>query len=383
MRTRWIPRFISVASLAGSWPAAAAEMIIPCEDPLPELYIVGVRTLAGGSPLAQLSSELTSLYGGEVRSVYHHGALGFSTRLSEAGARRLARDPRVAFIEQDCPVYPSTTQTSAPWSLDRIDQSFLPLNNTYTYSESGGGVNIYVIDTGVSPNSELGARLKPGRNFASGFPTNDTTDCWGTTGHGTAVAGLAAGLTYGVAKGANVHPLRVFNCTQGTASWVRAAVDWMITNHVKPAVANMSFWYLPTSPGASSMETSIQAAFDAGIVMVASANNNDRDACIETPSRIPDVVTVGASDITDMRAIFNPVQASNFGTCLDLWAPGKDNPSIDRHGDPFDFNGTSASAPLVSGAVALYLETNPSHGSASVSNYVATHATVDVLSTLR
>lgn len=388
MRTCKVGVAVAVFSLLAMTPVFAGELVVPCQNPIPGSYIIGLKSgvartdstvLSANPNLEQLGTDLALLHGGEVASYYRHGAVGFAMRLSESAARRLTRDPRVDFVEQDCPVYPSTTQSSAPWSLDRIDQSFLPLNNTYTYNENGSGVNIYVIDTGVSANSQLGSRLKTGRNWASGFPVTDTSDCWGTNGHGTAVAAMAAGSTYGVAKAANVYPLRVFNCSTGSTTWVRDAVDWMITNHIKPAVANMSFWFLPSTSGASSMETSIQAAFNAGIVMVASANNNDRDACLETPSRMADVITVGASDIQDQRAIFTFPQASNFGTCLDLWAPGKDTPSISRTGAAFNFGGTSAAAPLVSGAAALYLQSNPTHGPATVATYLTGQATPGVL----
>jgi serine protease len=386
------PFVLSMLLLAPA--AAAAEIDVPCKDPIPGRYIVVLaddsfrsdRDLTDPRPaLGELARAMTALHGGRPGFEYRHAAPGFSVEVDARGADRFARDPRVERVEQVCPIYLSGTQSSAPWGLDRVDQSDRPLNTTYTYQETGAGVHLYIIDSGISSSNagQLGTRLKTGKNFVPGIPSTNTTDCYGADGHGTAVAAIAAGATYGVAKSALVYPYRIFGCSgDGSTEIARAAVDWLIDHHQAPAVANMSWWYSPNSSEASSLEESIASAIEEGIVVVASANNHSLDACGQTPSRIPEVVTVGATNASDVRATFGNGKRSNFGTCVDLWAPGHGLPAINKNGGAWTVEGTSFAAPAVTGAAALYLQTNPSHPPATVAHHLAHHATPGVLSDL-
>ena len=203
------------------------------------------------------------------------------------------------------------TQTGATFGLDRIDQRDLPLNSTYDYDTDASVVDVYIIDTGIrSTHTEFGGRVS-----AVGFTAiddgNGMTDCHG---HGTHVAGTVGGATYGVAKGVTLHAVRVLSCTgSGSTSGVIAGVDWVTANHVKPAVANMSL-----GGGASTaLDDAVRNSIAAGVVYAIAAGNSNTNACSSSPARVTQALTVGSSTSGDARSSF-----SNFGTCVDLFAPG-------------------------------------------------------------
>ncbi len=140
-------------------------------------------------------------------------------------------------------------------------------------------------------------------------------------------------------------------------------MNWVAQNRVRPAVANLSFGY----PNSSAYDSAMLGMYNAGVTVVTAAGNSGGDACTVSPAKVPQSITVGASDINDARAIFSSTESSNTGTCVDLFAPGK--------GLPGPFDGTSASAPLVSGAAALYLETNTAASPATVTSHLLNNAT--------
>jgi subtilisin family serine protease len=383
---------IATLALGIATSLSAAELRVPCDKPIKNEYIVvlkGTSFRPKGAPVQQgpaleeLSQTLTALHGGKAGFHYRNdGAPGFSLTIDELGAKRLAGDPRVEIVEQACPIEFMSSQGSAPWGLDRVDQMLRPLNTTYTYNETGAGVNVYIIDTGISPSaSQFGARLKTGMNFHPTFPATDTTDCYSgtyTDGHGTAVAAVVGGTTYGTAKGVNLYPLRIADCSGGTSVHAKAAVDWMIANRVNPAIANISWQFIK----GTTLDTSIQTAINAGITIVAAANNSGVDACGQSPSGIADVVTVGAVDANDVRATFPWGSRSNYGTCVDLWAPGRDIASLTKSGVAGTFHGTSFAAPHVAGAAANYLQSNPTASPATVASYLTSQATASILADL-
>ncbi len=299
----------------------------------------------------EMSVDLSTKARGNVERMYSSALNGvvIKTRASKKIAA-LLKDPRVAFIEADKRVYLGATQNNATWGLDRIDQTNLPLNNTYNYDSNGSGVNAYVIDTGVRiSHNEFGGRGRSG--YTAINDGNGTNDC---QGHGTHVAGTIGSSTYGVAKSATIHAVRVLGCDgSGSNSGVIGGVDWVAANHVKPAVANMSL-----GGGASTaLDNAVNSAVSQGITMVVAAGNDNRNACSYSPARAANAITVGSTTSTDSRSSF-----SNYGTCLDIYASGSSFTSTlsTSNSSSITISVTSMAAPHVAGVAALYLDANPS-----------------------
>ena len=319
---------------------------------------------ATGSKVSEARSR-----GVQVREVYSTVG-GFSARLTPAQLEDLRRDPDVLLVEEDAEVSLSTDQQNATWGLDRIDQRNLPLNSVYTYDLTGQGVDAYVIDTGIrTTHTQFSGRTAPG--YTAINDGRGTTDC---NGHGTHVAGTVGGTVHGVAKQVTLVPVRVLNCQgSGTNSGVIAGMDWVAANASGPAVANMSL-----GGGAS---TATDAAVDrmvaAGLTVVVAAGNEDQNACNTSPARAPAAITVGSTTSSDARSSF-----SNWGSCLDLFAPGSNITSAWHTSDTATnaISGTSMASPHVAGAAALYLEANPSASPSQVSGAITSTATSGVVS---
>ncbi|MCK6552872.1 S8 family peptidase, partial [Myxococcota bacterium] len=327
------------------------ESFIRAQNPIAGRYIVVLADAAmQTADVDGASRRLSSDYAARVDHTYRHAIRGFSAEMSEADALALARDPRVAWVEEDSVVSIGATQTGATWGLDRIDQAALPLDSSYTYADSAGnGVRAYVVDTGINASHvEFTGRVLPGYDFVDN--DGDPTDC---NGHGTHVAGTVAGTTYGVAKAANVIAVRVLGCSgSGSTSGVIAGVDWVAANAVLPAVANMSLG----GTASTSLDDAVQRAINAGVTFVVAAGNENTNACNGSPSRAPNAITVGSTTNTDARSSF-----SNYGTCLDIFAPGSSITSAwyTSNTATDTISGTSMASPHVAGAAALYLANNP------------------------
>ncbi|MCS0636674.1 S8 family peptidase [Streptomyces sp. LP05-1] len=329
-------------------PAVAARpegTVIPAREHYGEQYIV---VLKDAGAIAE-SSALARRYGGEVRSTYSRALRGFSARsLTGQQARRLAADPAVAAVYEDGTTRAAGTQSNPTWGLDRIDQKALPLNKSYTYPNTGGGVTAYVLDSGIKPdNPEYEGRASIGKDFVG----SGGSDCFG---HGTHVTGTIGSRTYGVAKKAKLVALKVIGGTcQGTGpdSATVDAIEWVTANAVKPAVANMSLTMDQVGVGDEALKRSVAA----GVVYAVASGNSGTDACGTSPARVPEAITVNASDNTDTRASF-----SNYGRCTDLFAPGNNITSLGlNNGSTSNMSGTSMATPHVAGAAALYLAANP------------------------
>ncbi len=310
--------------------------------------------------------------GGRVVHEYGVALNGFAARLNDRAVEALRRNPNVAYLEADQRVELTATQSNPTWGLDRIDQRSLPLSSSYTYDATGSGVTAYIVDTGV-----LGSHSEFSGRMASGYTAiNDgrgTTDC---NGHGTHVAGTVGGTTYGVAKQVTIRPVRVLDCQgSGTNSGVIAGVDWVTSNHSAgaPAVANMSL-----GGGVSSaLDTAVTTSINDGVTYAVAAGNESTNACNGSPSRVGAALTVGSTTSSDARSSF-----SNYGSCLDLFAPGSSITSAWHTGSSATntISGTSMATPHVAGVAALYLQGSPSASPSTVSAAIVDGATTNVVS---
>jgi subtilisin family serine protease len=351
------------------------------ERPVPNQYIVVLNDLAAGpkgehSLVPTLAANLRAIHGGTINRVYRNALSGFSIRMPEAAARLLSLDPRVAFVEEDSEISLSTTQAGATWGLDRSDQRNLPLSTNYTYNATGTGIKAYVIDTGIlGTHQDLAGRVLAGVNTVDGTPS--TQDC---NGHGTHVAGTIGGTTYGVAKNVTLVAVRVFGCANSTTTAaIIAGVDWVTGNHQpgQPAVANMSL-----GGGANAaLDTAVRNMIADGVSVAIAAGNGNAlgvpvNSCNQSPARVAEGITVGASDINDAKASF-----SNYGTCVDLHAPGVNITSSWATSDTATntISGTSMASPHVAGVAALYLQLNPASTPAQVQQAIKDASTKGVV----
>lgn len=337
---------------------------------IPNQYIVVFKSDAAQNTVSSTIATVEAL-GGRIDYTYSAALNGFAGYLPEKALDAVRADRSVAYVEADQVVSIVDTQPNATWGLDRIDQRNLPLNSTYTYNYNGSGVTAYIVDTGIrTTHNDLGGRVAGG--YTSINDGNGYNDC---NGHGTHVSGTVGGSTYGVAKNVTFYAVRVLSCSgSGPTSGVIAGVDWVTSHHTagQPAVANMSLG----GSASTSMDNAVVNSINDGVTYAIAAGNSNANACNYSPARVSSAITVGATTSTDARASY-----SNYGTCLDIFAPGDNITSAWHTSDSATntISGTSMASPHVAGVAALYLDENPSASPATVASAIINNATTGVV----
>ncbi|MDF0374975.1 MULTISPECIES: S8 family peptidase [Streptomyces] len=353
---------------AGAAPAPATGTV----------YGADAATAVSGSYIVMLDQKadkagLAKEYGGTLQRTYKSAINGFSASgLSETEAKRLAADPAVSKVVQNKKFHIDATQDNPPsWGLDRIDQAETAGDGAYTYPDAAGGdVTAYVIDTGVRvTHKDFEGRA------TSGFDAVDNDeDADDGNGHGTHVAGTIAGAAHGVAKKAKIVAVRVLDdAGSGTTEQVVAGIDWVTANHEGPSVANMSL-----GGGADpALDAAVQKAIASGVTFAVAAGNESSDAGEGSPSRVPEAITVASSTEDDEQSSF-----SNFGSVVDIYAPGSDITSAWNDSDDATntISGTSMATPHVVGAAAVYLGGHPDATPEEVAKALTDGATPDAIS---
>lgn len=341
-------------------------------SPIKNQYIVVLQ--AGSDLPAQAAAAIAKQHGGQVLFTYNRAIRGFAVRIPEqatsAFLTAMQKNPQVSYVEEDTLMQTNTiTQSNPVWGLDRIDQHNLPLSKSFSYNKTGSAVNAYIVDTGIlASHQEFNGRVQTG--YSAIADNNGTNDC---NGHGTHVAGTVGGSTYGIAKNVGLVPVRVLDCAgSGAMSGVIAGLDWIIQNGRKPAVVNMSLG----GSAYSTLDTAIDNLFNNGYVPVVAAGNSNTDACTSSPARAGKAITVAATDSTDTRASY-----SNYGSCVDLFAPGSQITSawIGSNSSAATASGTSMASPHVAGVVATMLENNSTATPQSITDQLLNQSTINLI----
>jgi subtilisin family serine protease len=353
---------------ADAAPPEGTVAAVPGAEVVPDSYLVVLKDTAKDA------TGVAGRHGAAVRHTYRHALRGFSATMSARQARRVAADPAVALVQPNVVHRASDTQARPPsYGLDRIDQRNRPLDSAYTYATTAADVSAYIVDTGIrTSHQDFGGRAISGFDAVDGGAADDCN------GHGTHVAGTVGGTAYGVAKAVRLVAVRVLDCAgSGTTEQVVAGIDWVTANATRPAVANMSL-----GGGADAvLDAAVRRSIGSGISYAIAAGNGflglfALDACTQSPARVPEAITVSATDRSDRKPGW-----ANRGRCVDVFAPGIDIASTWSTGDTATntISGTSMAAPHVAGAAALHLAANPGATPAEVQTAIVTRATTGVV----
>ena len=361
---------LGASSAHAAEPAQGTVLGLNAEGAVAGSYIVLLDEKTRTSTASADKKDLAEEYGGTLSRSYDAALDGFAaTGLSATEAKRLAADPAVGAVVANRTFHTTATQDDPPsWGLDRVDQEDTAGDSKYTYPDQAGeGVTAYVIDTGVRvTHQDFEGRASHGYDAVDNDDTADDGN-----GHGTHVAATIAGAAHGIAKKADVVAVRVLDDNgSGTTEQVIAGIDWVTENHKGPSVANMSL-----GGGADpALDAAVQKAIASGVTFAVAAGNESADAGQGSPARVPEAITVASSTKDDAQSDF-----SNFGTAVDLNAPGSDITSAWNDSDTGTrtISGTSMASPHVAGAAAVYLAGHPDAGPAAVATALTGAATAD------
>jgi len=344
--------------------------------PIPGEWVVQLKQ-GTVNPRGVMNALLRGASGAILKSEHLDIAGAFVLRIPDAAASALAANPNVRSVSPNLTLQFATTQTSAPWALDRIDQHNRPGNGTFSYPSDGLGTHIYLVDTGIlTDHPDFGGRAT-GDVSTAGDNIGTLDGC----GHGVAVAGLAGATTYGVAKGARLHAVKVMDkyCIGDVSSFLYG-IQWIRDNHINPSVVNSSLQF---GGVVTAIDSAVRSLINTtGIEWVQAAGNNSDDACNYSPAGVTEALVVASVDSFDIRTAW-----SATGSCVDLYAPGVDllTTWYDYWNAPNVHNalaygsGTSFSAPLVTGVVASYLQRNPTASPATIHSFIISTATSGVV----
>lgn len=323
--------------------------------------------------VTDMTNGLASKHDMTITKTFGHALGGFAAKMNKKTLAAMISDPSVDFIEQDQIVTTRAIQNNATWGLDRVDESDLPLDGFYEFNFDGSGVDAYIIDTGIrASHAQFGGRVS-NNGFTAINDGRGTTDC---NGHGTHVAGTVGSQTYGVAKNVNLIAVRVLGCNgSGSNAGVIDGVNYVAQNASGPSVANMSLG----GGNSTALDRAVENAISRGVTFVVAAGNSNANACSGSPNRVPAALTVGSTTSSDTRSSF-----SNFGSCVDLFAPGSSITSAWSTSDTATrtISGTSMAAPHVAGVVALYMDQTPSVTPSQVENAIESAAVTGRLSSI-
>jgi subtilisin family serine protease len=352
---------------SGAW-AGDGTIHKPAGELIEGQYIVVFNP---GSNSQALAAQLAAVHGGRSLRTYSHALSGAVFAMNENAARGMSLNPNVMLVEQDSVFTINVTQSPATWGLDRIDQRNLPLSNSYTYNFTGSGVRAYILDTGIrTTHTNFGGRASWG-TVCTGEAQSDGH------GHGTHVAGTVGSATYGVAKSVSLIAVKI--CTNGGScpnSNSLCGIDYVVgqkqANPSVPMVANMSIG----GPVSTSLNTAVNNAVNAGVFFAVAAGNENQNACNVSPASAANAYTIGSTTTSDARSSF-----SNFGTCVDTFAPGSSITSTWNTSDTATntISGTSMASPHAAGAGALVLHEHPTWTPTQVTSELNARATTGVL----
>ncbi|WEV28946.1 S8 family peptidase [Streptomyces sp. 71268] len=355
--------FPAATGAANAAPSEPSAPMVAVQKAAPGQAVQGsyIVTLKSGVT----AKSLTRAKGLSTQYVYSKVFNGFAAKLTAGQLSALRANPAVQAIEENQKATVSGTQNGATWGLDRIDQRNRPLDSTYTWNRDGAGVTAYIIDTGLdSRHADFGGRAQNVYNSVGG----SGEDCHG---HGTHVGGTVGGNSYGVAKGVALRGVKVLGCDgSGSFAGIIAGFDWVRANAAKPAVANASLG----GGYSAAVNTAAANLANSGVHLSVAAGNDNRDACNYSPASAASVLTVAASDSSDRKASF-----SNYGRCVETYAPGVSITSARMGGGSTSMNGTSMASPHAAGVAALYKANNGDASSATINSWVTSNATPDVI----